>query len=173
METKKRNIGLFYGLIASAGLIAFTVALYLGGVDTYLGGIARLGYAIPIGLAAVAALIQRKVNGGRLEFQPALRTSFTVLVLALAAQTLFVWLLVHWLDAHFGQNLAREMGVRTEAYMKDRGMPAGDLKKFMDDQRAHDPFALGGMLLGLAFSCIVQFIIALLIAAIVKKKKDE
>jgi Protein of unknown function (DUF4199) len=173
METKQRNIGLVYGLIAGACLVGFTAVMYAGGVNRYLSGTARLGYAIPIGLAAAAALVQRKANGGQLEFQAALKTSFAVQVLALASQTLFVWLLVNWLDVHFGQNLARETAVRTEIYMKEHGMPADDLKELMTRERTNDQFGFGGMLLGLAFSCIVQFIIALLIAAVVKKKKEE
>jgi hypothetical protein len=43
----------------------------------------------------------------------------------------------------------------------------------MADQRSGHPFAFGGMILGLAFSCVVHFIVALLIAAVVKKKKIE
>jgi hypothetical protein len=52
-------------------------------------------------------------------------------------------------------------------------MPADDLKELMTRERTNEQFGFGGMLLGLAFSCIVQFIIALLIAAVVKKKKEE
>jgi hypothetical protein len=173
METKRQNTGLKFGLIAGIGLIVFTWGLYRGGLELYLSRTAYLGYVISIGLAVTAALMQRKANGGILAFQAALKTAFTVLVLALAAQTLFAWFLLNHVDTHFKDMLAKATLDRTEAFLKGQAMPADDLNKYMDDQRSHDPFSLGSMTLGLALWCIVQFIIALLIAAVVKKKKDE
>jgi hypothetical protein len=173
METKKRNSGIKFGLIAGIGLVLFSWVLYRGGVEINFSWIAYLGYVISIGLAMSAVLVQRKANGGMLEFQAALKTAFTVLVFALAAQTLFSWILLNWVDVPFKNALDRATLIRMEASLKLHGMPDDERKKYMDDQHARDAYSLGSMIMGLALSCIVQFIIALLIAAVLKKKKNE
>ena len=78
ISLSERHIGAWFGLFAAIGLVAYTAALYFGGLTTYLSGYAYFGYAISIGLAAVAGPVQRKANGGWLGFQAALRTSFMV-----------------------------------------------------------------------------------------------
>ncbi|MDP4151708.1 MAG: DUF4199 domain-containing protein, partial [Bacteroidota bacterium] len=93
--------------------------------------------------------------------------------LALAAQTLFSWVLFNLIDPHFRDAVARETALRTERFLRAREMPAADLQKYMEDLRNSHPYTFGSMILGLCISCIVQFIVALLIAAVVKKKKDE
>lgn len=173
MEAKKTDKGVLYGSIAALSMILFTIVLYFGGIKLYLSGFAYLGYAILISLAALAALAQKKANGGWLEFQAALKTSFTVFVLALAAQTLFTWLLLNIIDTHFKNALTQAIFEKTEAVMKKFGLSDDQMERAMTSERSKDQFSLSRMILGLAFNCIVHFIIALLIAAIVKKKKNE
>ena len=172
MEPKKQNIARTYGLIAGACLIVLTLVLYLGGVETYLGGLARLGYAILIGLAAWAAVAQKKANGGYLEFMDALKACFTVFVIGLASQTFFTWLLLNVLDTHFRDVLNPVVLQRTADAYRKLGLTDDQLAKAMDVERGKNQFTLGSMSLGLAFTCIVHFIIALLLAALIKKKKD-
>jgi hypothetical protein len=172
-HSDRRHIGPWFGLFAAIGLVAFTAALYFGGLNIYLSGYAYFGYVIPIGLAAVATLVQRKANGGWLAFRPALQTAFTVLVLALAAQTLFTWVLFNLIDTPFRDAVGRETAIRTERFLQAGDLSPDDLKKYMEYLRNSHPFTLGSMILGLCVSCIVQFIVALLIAAVVKKKKEE
>ena len=63
MAEKKLNSGVFYGLIAAVFMVVFSFVLYLGGVGLFIGRIAYLGYVVLIGLAATAALMQKKANG--------------------------------------------------------------------------------------------------------------
>ena len=172
MEPQKRNIALVYGLIAGVSLVAFSTILYVGGVKLYLSGFAYLGYAILIGLSAAAALAQKKANGGYLEFAAALKASFTVFVVALAAQTLFSWLLLNVVDTHFRDVLDQAILQKTEDFFRKMGLSEDKLDEAMARERSTNQFSPGRMVLGLAFSYVVHFIIALLIAAIVKKKKD-
>jgi len=173
MEAKKRNIGLLYGGIAGLFMILFTLVLYLGGVGLFLSGIARLGYVILIGLAVTATLMQRKANGGWLDFQAALKTAFVVMVLALAAQTLFTWILLTFVDTHFKAVLSKAVLDDMEAAVRKMPLSRDIIERTITDERGKDQFSFGRVSLGFAFSCIIHFIIALLIAAIVKKKKYE
>jgi hypothetical protein len=173
MAEKKLNSGVFYGLIAAVFMVVFTFVLYLGGVGLFIGRIAYLGYVVSIGLAATAALMQKKANGGWLEFQAALRTAFTVFVIGLAAQTLFTWILVNFIDTHFKALLTVVEQAKDAEGMKWMGMDNDQVARAMAVERSKDFFSLSAMSLSLAFVCIVHFIIALLIAALVKKKKSE
>jgi hypothetical protein len=168
----KQNTGVFYGLIAAVSLTLFTTVLYLTGIDAYLSNIAYLGYVLLIGLAIAAVIAQRKANGGWLEFKEALKTAFTVFVLALAAQTLFIWILLNFIDPHFKELLAPASLVRDARVLKWFRMPDDEIAQTIAAERGKDRFTLSAMSLGLAFSCIVHFIIAVLIAAFTKKKKN-
>ena len=168
---KKKPIGLIVGLAGGACIILFMTGLYLGGVGLYLGPLAWLGYLIMIGFAVAAALLEKKSNGGSLEFFQALKTCFIVFVIELALQTLFIWFLVNHLDTHFRAALILEMDKRTEDAYKYVGYDQQKINEMMAQIRGSDHFPLGGMLTSLATVYIVFFILSLLIAAMVKKKK--
>jgi ABC-type multidrug transport system fused ATPase/permease subunit len=172
-EHRKISVSLLFGLIAAGSMILFILGTYWAGPKVFIGEIAYLGYAILIGLAAAAALAQKKINGGWLGFQQAIRICFIVLVLGLVARTLFPWLLVNVIDPHFKQLLLPEIAVRTEAVYRRFGMPEDQIRRALEAEKAENPFALGSMLMGFALACIVHFFIALLIAAVVKRKKNE
>lgn len=171
MHLRQKYIALTYGCIAGICMILFMTILYKAGVTYYLGPVAYLGYAILIGLATAAALTEKKVGDGYLEFRAALKTCFTVFVIGLAIQTLFIWLLMNVLDYHFKNEVAQAMLQYQEDFLRRGGMSEDQLVPYMAKERGKDLFTLGGMITGLATTYIVHFLIALVIAAIVKKKK--
>ena len=154
-------------------MIVFTTLLYLGGVKSFIGGIAYLGYVIMIGLAATAALVQKKANGGYLEFAEALKICFTVFVLALVIQTLFTWLLLNVIDPHFKAVLKDAVIKKMQEVYSQFGITQDKIDKAITEEQTIDHYSLKEMSMGFAFSCIVHFVIALVIAAIVKKKKAD
>jgi hypothetical protein len=171
MLLRRKHIALFYGCIAGICMIFLMTILYKAGVNYYLGPIARLGYAILIGLAITAVLAMKRTGDGYLEFREAVKTCFTVFVIGLAVQTLFTWVLLNFLDLHFKNDLTQAVLQSQENWLRRSGMPEDKLESFMIAERGKDQFRLGGMITTLAMSYIVHFLIALLIAAIVKKKK--
>lgn len=171
MQSNHRKFGLKYGIIGGIALIIFSGILYKAGVKYYLGEVAYLGYAITIGLAATAALSERQAGGGYLDFRQALRTAFTVFVIALAAQTLFTWWLMDVFDTHFKGDVSDAILQRTETFLRGAGLTDDKLDQAMSVERSKDQYAPKYMIMGLAISYIAHFLIALLIAAIVKKKK--
>jgi hypothetical protein len=170
---KKKPIGLIVGLTGGACIVVFMTVLYKSGVDVYLGPLARLGYLFMFGFAVAACLIQKKAQGGSLEFMAAVRVAFTVFVIVLAMQTLFSWLLVNYLDRPFKEVLNKAVQEKMIAAYREFGMPEDKINEQVATEKGKDPYTLGSMLTGLAFVYIVFFIISLVIAAIVKKKKGE
>jgi uncharacterized protein DUF4199 len=171
MSLKRQHIAPIYGCIAGLCMIIFMTVLYYGGVNVYLGGIAYLGYAILIGLSIAATLAVKKASDGYLPFREALKASFTVFVIALAAQTLFTWVLLNILDPHFKLLLTEANLRKLEEVMRQMGMSDDKVDEVMKAEKGKDQFTLSLMAMGLAFSYVVHFIIALLISAIVKKKQ--
>jgi hypothetical protein len=169
---KKIPVTLLYGAVAALGMILVTIATYTGGIQTFIGSTAYLMYLVPVVLAIVAALAERKGKGEALSFRAALKVCFGVIVLALAVQTLFTWILVHFIDPRFGQALPSAVLAKTEATFRRFGVPEDEISKTIAEEKGKDPFSFGGMLTGLARNYIVGFLIAVLLAALIGQRRS-
>jgi Protein of unknown function (DUF4199) len=185
VQKGKIPILLTCGAIASLCLILLTLFMYRLGPQSFVEGIAYLGYAIVVVAALVAGLVQKgrvhaqamaappSGDGGRLResglfrFRAALRVCFGVIAFGLAVQTLFTWVLLNVIDPHFKHTLIPVVLAKTEAVYRRFGMPDDQLAATMADERASDPFGPGRTLLGLARNYVVGFVIALVLAAII------
>ena len=172
-QQKPISLILLYGGIAALGMILFTIGTYKGGTETFLGPVVYGMYLIPMVCGVIAASIERSRGGGYLEFRAALRIVFGILVVSMAVQLLFTWLLVHVIDPHFGQLLAPAVLVKMEAAYRRFGMPEDEITKNIAAAKGTDPFSFGSMLLGLARDYVIGFLISLVLAAIVKRKKPQ
>lgn len=173
--TQRRPIPLtvLYGGIATLGMIAVTLATYKAGPAAFLKLTVELMYLIPLVCGLIAALVGRERQGGYLEFRNALRIIFGILVLAVALQGLFTWLLVNVIDPHFGDALRPVWLANTEAAYRRFGMPDDEVKRNIDSLKGTNPFSFASVMLGLARIYIVGFLISLILAAIVKRKKPR
>jgi hypothetical protein len=171
MPSTKRTIALVYGLIAGLILIGYSLLLYRSGINIYLGKVAYLGYLILFGTAAAAALAEKKAMGGYLEFREALKACFTVFVVALLLQTIATWVLMNYIDIPFRKATEQEILVRQAEWMRKLGYPRDQIDANIARQQGKNQYALPDMLQGLAISYIGSFLVSLLIAVIVKKKK--
>ncbi|MBS1606862.1 MAG: DUF4199 domain-containing protein [Bacteroidetes bacterium] len=169
MGGKKISISLQYGLIAAGAVVLFILGTYWAGPKVFVGGTAFLTYLIAIAFAVAAVMVKKKANGGFLTFEEAVKTSFVVIVIALAMRTLFPWLLVNYIDPHFRERLIPEMVAQTENGYRKFGASEDKIRELVESLRK-EPFPLGPMLMDLALSYIVFFFISLLIAAILKRK---
>ncbi len=172
MNSPKISTAVLYGLIAGLLLIGLTFGTYEGGIQVFISPVSYLGYVLLIGLAIAAALVEKKRGGGYLDFRDAVKTSFTVIVIGLALQTLFYWLLVNVIDTHFREGLARATLLRTEDAMRRFGWTEDDVQRAVASEKGSDQFSLGRTLTGLALIYIVLFLVSLLIAAMVRRKKQ-
>jgi hypothetical protein len=173
MQPRKISITLTCGLIAGLAMILLTTVLYLSGVSAYLGPAAYLGYAILLTMAIVAPLREKKAGGGYLEFRDALKAAFLVFVIALALQTLFSWVLMNYIDPAFRQAVEQVIMEKMEKFMLRMNMSQDKIDEALSKDRGANQFSLSKSMIGLCVSYIVFFLISLVIAAIVKKKKPE
>lgn len=173
MQPRKISIALVCGLIAGLAMILLTFLLYRGGVKTYLGATAYFGYLILVVLAIIAPIMKKKAQNGYLEFRDALKACFLVFVIALALQTIFNWVLLNYIDPTFRQAVEKSVMQSTEKLLLDMGISQDKIDEVQLREKGTNQFSLGRTMMGLAFWYLAWFLVALLIAAIIKKKKPE
>jgi len=143
------------------------------GLTAYMGKWGFIGYIVLFGLASAAALTEKKAMGDYIEFREALKVCYTVLVIALAMQTLFTWILMNYIDIPFRQAAdQKELELRIES-MREMHTPQGDIDKIVAKNKGVNQHTLPKLLQSLVISYIGFFLVAALIAAIVKKKKKQ
>ncbi|MBY0478345.1 MAG: DUF4199 domain-containing protein [Chitinophagaceae bacterium] len=170
MEKTQSNPLVQYGIMSAVVGVFIYILLYLGGVKVFMSPVAYIGYAVPILFAVLACLKQKKNQGGFLEFSSALKISFGVFVLTAFATTVVSYLLMNYIDLEFSQAMQQASMEMSEKMMKRFGASQDVIDKALADSANKNPFSLGKMALGFAISCILWFLISLLIAVIVKKK---
>ena len=158
------------GGIGALGMILFTIGMYKSGIQAFIGPVVYLMYLIPLACGIIAAAIERKRDGGFLEFRSALRIIFGILVAGMALQAVFNWFLVHVIDPHFGRVLNTAILEKMEQTYRRFGMPEDQIRRNIDPQKGTDSFTFGKMFFGLALYSIVGFLISLILSAIVKRK---
>ncbi len=163
-------VTLLYGSIASLCIILFLIGIWQGGISTFLGGVAYLMYLIPIAFAIAGGVAAKKRGKGFIGFRATLRVCFGIIVLTLAVQMLFIWILVHSIDPQFGRDLIPAAQAKTEATYRHFGMSEDEISANKEAVKGTDPFSFGSMSGGLAKLYIVAFPVAALMAALIKRK---
>ena len=172
VETKSaKNTAVLYGFINGGVSILFTVLLYLGGAGTFVSPIAYLGMVLPIVVCVIGALQIRKQHGGVLEFKDALKATFLILVIGSLIATIFQYVLFNYIDVPFREALAQVTAEKAEQFMRKLGMPDSEIDKAVEKTLNQNTYTIGRLMLGFVFSCIGSFIIALIVSAIIKRKR--
>ncbi len=173
MENKQANVGVTYGLISGLASVIFSLLLYLGGVKWFVNPVAYAGLLIPVVIAVLAGLKQKKLNEGYLDFAAALKVVFTTFVIGTLISTLFSYVLFNFIDVPFREALTQETAEKTQQMMQKFGAPQEQIDKAIEEMMKGNNYSFGKQMLGTAFFCIFWFVISLIIAAIIKKKKPE
>jgi hypothetical protein len=166
-----KNLGVLYGLINAGVAIVFTVILYLGGAKMFVSPIAYLGVALPIVVCVIGALQIRKQRGGYLEFSEAIKATFLILVIGSLIATLFQFVLFNYIDVPFRQALAQVTAEKAEQFMRKLGAPEDKIDQAVEETLSKNNYTIGRLMLGFVFSCIWLFIVALIVSAIIKRKR--
>lgn len=169
IQAKKIPVTMLFGGIASLAMILFTIGTYLGGVSVFL----RIGffrYLIPVVFAIAAALVQKR-RQGYLDFRQGLRICFGIIVVAFAVQGIFTWILCHFIDPAFDRALRPIALADAEAWYRRLGMPEDQIRANLDAAKDSDPFDFGSIAFGLAKTYVPFFLIAVLMAALLRRKK--
>ncbi|WP_205509802.1 DUF4199 domain-containing protein [Longitalea arenae] len=170
-SSSPRNLGVLYGLINGGVSIVFTVILYLGGAKLFVSPIAWVGTVLPIAISVIGGLQIRKLQGGYLEFSEALKATFTILVIGSLIATLFQYILFNYIDVSFREALAQVTAEQAEKLMRKLGAPEEKIDEAVEETLNKNNYTIGRLLLGFVFGCIGWFIVALIVSAIIKRKR--
>jgi hypothetical protein len=166
---KKMSTMILYGGIASLAMILFTVGTWFGGPRVFMS-VGFFRYLIPVIFAVVAALVERN-RLGYLDFRAALRICFGIIVVAFAVEGIFTWILFHVIDPAFDQTLRPLALANAEWWYRHFGMPEDQIRANIDAAKEIDPFGPGAIAFGLAKTYVFFFLVAVLLAAVLKRKK--
>ncbi|MFT3823442.1 MAG: DUF4199 domain-containing protein [Chitinophagaceae bacterium] len=173
METTANNKGIvpLYGLFAGLAMVLIMLFLYLGGVSAFMGFLGWIKYPIIIFIAVLAAQKVKKQNGGYLQFSEAVKIVFGVFALGFLLETIFSYILLNFIDPGFRDALAQATMEKMGEMMKRFGATEEQIEKAITDGMNKNNYTLGKVFVGYGVVCIVSFIFALIVAAIVKKNK--
>ena len=173
METttvKNTNPGFTYGLIGGLIFVIITLTQYLIGVKGYISPVGYFSYCVPIILSVLAALKKRNMQG-YLGYGEALKIVFTVFAITLLLQSIFVYILFNFVDISFAEALKQEIMDKTETMMKRFGASDTTVDDTLKKMANENQFSIAKILLSYCISCIITFLISLIIAATVFKRK--
>lgn len=172
-EQKKTNVILQYGGLSALVYLLVFVVLYLLGADSFLSIGGYSSALVPIVFAVVGCIVFKKENGGFLEFREALKISFAILVITSLASTIFSYILFNFIDPAFGESMTQVALEQQQRMLEKFGAPQEAIDKAVKDTLSRNLYSLPNLFQTFMFYCIAQFIFALIIAAIVKKKRPE
>jgi hypothetical protein len=170
---KKTNVLLQYGLFSALASLLVFVLMYIGGTEAMGSPVAFATWLVPVVIAVLACRKAKAENDGFLEFKDALKISFGVMVASTLATSVFSYLLYNYIDLPFGERMVQLTMEKTTQFMEKLGSPQDAIDKAMKEVTFDSLFSLKKVFQGFMFGCIFNFIIALIVAAIMKKKKPE
>ncbi len=163
-----------YGLFSAAAAVLIFVILYILGAEYFMSPVAWISsYLIPILFAVLGGLHVKKNNNGYLNFNEALKITFGVFVITGLLSTIVSFFIFNYLDVAFAERMKQLTIEKAQEAMARFKVPESEMEKAMDKMAEHDLFSFGSLLKSFAYACILYFIEALIVSAIIKKKKPE
>lgn len=163
-----------YGLISAAAAVLVFVVLYILGAEYFMSPVAWISsYFIPIVFAVMGCIQVKKKNNGYLNFNEALKVCFGVLVITGIVSTIVSYFIFNYLDVAFAERMKQLTIEKSQEAMARFNVPESEMEKAMDKIAEQDIFSFASLMKSFAYACILYFIEALIIAAIIKKKKPE
>ncbi len=171
MENPAIKNGLFMGVAS----ILFTMVLYFVDSSMMFGGVAYLGFLIPIYFMWKSATEERANNGGFMTFGEGLKAAFLAAVIGGLIAQLFSYILMNYIDPTLIDTL-RETSIASAEKMismfGDNEEAAEAMREAMEEQD-FTPTLISTLTTYLVSLIFPTFVIALIIAAITKKQDQS
>ncbi|HOZ75630.1 MAG TPA: DUF4199 domain-containing protein [Flavobacterium sp.] len=169
-----RKNSMNYGIILGLALIVLTTLMYAIDINSFTSSwIGMINLAVITGFGAIAAVKQKKVNGGFLSFKESFTCFFITVVLGVFISTLYSILLFNVIDPEAKSVIMENLIKKTVDMMQQFGGKAADINKIVEEMQKTDSFGMWGQLKGFAFSIILYSIIGLITALIVRRERPQ
>ncbi|HUP12366.1 MAG TPA: DUF4199 domain-containing protein, partial [Niastella sp.] len=113
----------------------------------------------------------KKQRGGYLEFSDALKSIFKVMVIGILLSSVFDYFLFNYIDVTFRDTLKQTSVDAMIQEMEKSNVPQSQIDQTLEWMEKFNSFGLAAQALAFAIRCILHFIIALIVSAIMKKKR--
>lgn len=162
-----------YGLTLGAISVVFNAAILL--IDYHLLSSSWIGI-IPIIINIIVLLIAgfelRKLHDGYLSFREAFVSTITIIAIGAAISVVFSILVYNVFAPDIADALHEDIINNTASMLEQFGADDEVIDQTIAQVEASNPFSVGNLLLGYVYNLIGGLILALIIAAIVKKKPN-
>jgi len=170
IKPKGINFGIGYGLF----LILLTLYAYVIDLNFFASywflALVIIGFFVN-GIWVIASL--KKAQGGYITFKEGFTVFFIANALALLISTILSILIFVVIDPDL-QEVVKELTIaKTTVMMENFGTPTEAIEKTIEDLRKQDNLSLIPQIKGYFSTLVMSSIIGLLLALILKKKKEE
>lgn len=180
METKSKAIQ--YGIIGAFIWIIFGIISYVLGTSLFDNMGLAIGFGLlslviifilPIIFMVLSALSFRKGNGGFIDLQKAFREAFIPIVIMIVLGLVFNILMYNVIDTEYPKQVMEKSIEMSETQFERAGWDEERIDKRIAKMKKNDRFAIGNVFKQNAIFLAAFGAIAMLIAAIVKKKNPD
>lgn len=167
-QSSKFKTGIQFGILT--GIIYILVLVgryYFGNTPVHLGVGSAVGYVIIIALFFLAANTRKKQLGGAADVKELFGTVFIVILITELCFSLFNYIYLRYLDPGYLDRFSRS----TLEWMQQAKLPEKELEAFEKTIQEQKQTSFGTLALGFARAIIMDSIVGLIIAFILKKNK--
>lgn len=161
-----------WGLILGILSALITFLFYLAGPGSFANmWMGLIVFVFNVTVWVVLGVRYRKANGNVLEFKNAFTLLSIIILVSMAISTLFSILLFNVIDPAFADQVQEAIINSTVSMMEKFGAPEEEIDKTIEKlQESGNNFSASAMIRGFAWNILFSGIIALIIAAIIKRK---
>lgn len=174
MENSIKSSALNYGLYLGGALALVTVAIYA--IDLSLMVNMWLGIfliLIIVGFGVVSTAKSKGILEGFLSFKQAFTSYFITVVVGITISTIISAILFNFIDPEAAMQM-KEMTVQATINMLEGfGAPPESIAEAVEKIENQNQFGIGALIQNLIWSFVIQAILGLIVAAIMKKSNPD
>ena len=174
MENSIKSNAINYGLYLGGTLALLTVAIYAIDlslmVNMWLGIFMLL---ILVGFGVVATAKAKGLLGGFLSFKEAFSSYFITVVVGTVLANLISYILFNFIDPEAAKQVSEMTVEATISMMEGFGAPAETIAQTVEQLENQNQFGLGTIAKNMVWAFVIQAVIGLIVAAIMKKSNPD
>ncbi|MBI1185335.1 DUF4199 family protein [bacterium] len=170
------NVRIKFGLVGFAAYFALMLVGYFAGVPVFLSfGYKLFMWVLMLAIAFMAGAVKLRSNGGHIRFEQAMGVVLSIFVFSEIGAALAEWLVFNVINPDFHLAVKDYQIAKTKEQMGEMSKmiqyAEGDFEENMEEvSRRHYNFSLANAVQKFVTFLAVDFVFALILAAIIKKE---
>ena len=172
MEKSIKSSAINYGLYLGAALSLVTVAIYAINLDLMVNmwlGIVLLIVVVAVGVVSTAK--SKSLQNGFISFKDALGSYVLTVAIGILISTLVSYILFNFIDPEAAVYLQEKTVEVTVSMMEGFNVPAEAIAEAVEQIENTNQYGIGTLVKNFFIGMIIQIIIGLIVAAIMKKNE--